>query len=385
MTIHKITRRDLFRLGAVAGMGLAAGSLNRFVPAVLAENKQFFYKLNDVQEFIRGYNNNQFGIGYGRAWSVTKLGEPAMVANYLGGFPFQPGIVDDPVYIQMLDLSVHRLTKAERKLLDEKGSYIIDTAHRLGVVGQDFASSAFHVYPPDGFSRMEVALKLPRGIHETVVNGAKVITGIDNTFVGVWILPDLMRLSDDLAALQKYKGLSDLDASRIKRKFADVYVELDIVEAVGHSVINLSSIMTGVHLQGYQGQASNALYYDRIFFYNTATPKWLQFMIDNNAPFKWETDALNVVFEFDPDGHWRTYFNEIEMVNSKTVLEKAEAPQDESLRRIPIRTIATPVGPLTVSYFIVFNAAAGGLWPGQPTAPNDAARDGLSVANLLLR
>ncbi|GEM_PF-4576705 len=385
MSTFKLTRRELFRLGAAAGMGLAAGSLRRFMPVVMAgDNKPFFYRLNDAQEFIRGFNNKQFGVGYGRAWGLPNLGEPAMVANNLGGFPFQPGVVDDPVYGQMLDLSVHRLTKAEHKLLDDKGA-IVDMARRQATAGQDFASSAFHVYPPDGFSHMEVTLKLPRGIHETVVGSAKVMNGIDNTFVGVWVLPDLLRLSDDLASLQKNKGLSEADVARITHKFDDSHVEVDILEAVGHSALNLSSIMTGAHLQGLQSLTTNSLYYDRRFFYNVATPKWLQFMVDNGAPFKWETDYLNIVFEFDPDGHWRTYFNEIEMVNSKTVLEKAEAPQEELLRRIPIRTVATPVGPLTVSYFIIFHAAAGGTWPGQPIAPNDAARDGLRVANLLLR
>ena len=107
MSTFNLTRRELFRLCAAAGMGLAAGSLHRFVPVVMAgDNKPFFYRLNDAQEFIRGFNNKQFGFGYGRAWGSPDLGEPAMVANNLGGFPFQPGVVDDPVYGQMLDLSV---------------------------------------------------------------------------------------------------------------------------------------------------------------------------------------------------------------------------------------------------------------------------------------
>ncbi len=386
MKTRKLTRRELLKFSALAGLGLVVEGLGtRASVAQASENRQVFYRLNDMQDFIRGHTNNQFGIGYGRAWGITGLGEPAMVADNLGGFPFQPTVIDDAIYGQMLDLNVHRLSKKERELLDRKGSAIVREAHRLGIVAQDFASSAFHVYPPAGFSRMEVTLKLPRGMHEKTVKGIKVTTGIDNTFAGLWILADLERLSADIDSLQKDKGLPEAEAARIKRTFADVNVEIDILEAVGHSDPNLSSIMSGVHLQGVRGRSGNSLYYDRLFFYNESGPKWLQFMVNNSSPFDWAKDYLNIVFEFDKDGHWRTYYNEIEMVNSKTVVDKVTAPFDELVHRIPVRTITTSVGPLDVTYFIIFHAAPGGLWPGQPTAPNDLAYDGLQVANLLLR
>lgn len=386
MSTHFLSRRDLLRYAAIAGFGLAAGEWGRLLPAFsAAEASGSFYRFNDAQDFIRGYNNGQIGIGLGSAWGETHLGNPAMVAENLGGYPFQPGMVDDPVFGQTLDLSVHKLTDIERSVISQRGDYIIKEARRLGTVAQDFASSAFHVNLLDSFSHLEVSVKLPRGIHDEGISGTKILTGIDNTFVGIWVLPDLVKLSSKLAALQKNNSLSDLVAGRIKRRFADVHIEIDVLEAVGHSEKNLASIMSGVHLQGYQAQVGDSLTNDRAFFYNTMMPEWLQFMKKNNAPFNWDVDYLSIVFDFDPDGHWRVYFNEVEMVNSKTVLESSRILKDELLRRIPVRQVDTPVGPLTIPYYVIFHAAAGGAWPGQPIAPNVNARDGLRVANLLIR
>ncbi|MCL4505271.1 MAG: hypothetical protein M1434_12110 [Chloroflexi bacterium] len=407
---NKLTRRGFLRLGSLAGLGFVAGeSLNavsvgtalargmsrvmdsnnpatvvRSADAAANTGKTRFYRLNDMQEFFKANNDNQFGIGFGKPWGEARLGEPAMVAANLGGFPFQPDFVADPLFGQVLDCNVHKLTSAEKLLLDTKGQNIKANARRLGLVGQSFASAAFHVYPPDGFRHVEFLVKLPMGIHSEPSGASEVSTGIDNTFVGVWILPDLDRLSTDLAGLQAASALSADDVQHIRQKLNDLMVEIDLMEAVGHSNASLSRIMSGVHMQGPGSGTTTALFNDRQFFYDTSAPQWLQFMADHNSPFQWNSDYLKITFDFAEDGHWRTYFNEIGIVDSQQVLRNSKIAKSELLRRIPLRVIDTPAGPVPLHYFIIFHAAAGGSWPGMPTAPNDTAQDGMRVAYLYI-
>ncbi len=402
----KLNRRAFLRAGALAAAGISLNGIlaGRAVAhqlahpmaaprAALAVNHNLaatgpasarFYRLNDQQEFFRAYNDNEFGIGFGKPWGLAKLGDPAMVAANLGGFPFQPVFIPDPILGQVLYCSVHKLTPAELQLLNDKGQPIRTTARRLGVIGQSFASSAFHVNPPDRFSHIEFLVRLPMGIHTERVNGAEITTGIDNTFVGVWLLPDLDRLSTDLAGLQATGAITADDLQQLRDRFNDLMIEIDLLEAVGHSSASLSFIMSGLHRQGPGSGTAAALYYDGQFFYNTSGPRWLKFMADHHAPFDWAKDYLKITFDFAADGHWRTYFNDIGIVDSYEVLQNSKVPRAELLRRIPVRIVSTPAGPVPLHYFIIFHAAAGGNWPGLPTAPNDTAVDGMRVAYLYI-